>query len=136
MKAVILIFCAFIAISLQLDFKKFIADFEDAMYKNARDCYKENNLTRKQLDDALALSRLPNDRSIKCFLDCAANHLNVVDQLGNLVEDNFKAYLYVVDDGLKDQIYKECKDLKGEGECEKIYNISECVLENVAKNSD
>ncbi|KAF5272424.1 hypothetical protein FQA39_LY07892 [Lamprigera yunnana] len=134
MKALILIFCAFIASSQQLDFKKITADFEGAIDENARDCYKENNLTRNQLDEAISSLRLPNDRSIICFFDCVANHLNIVDKAGKIVEDIFKAYLYVDDDGLKDKIYRECKDLKGDGECEKIYNISQCAIDENARD--
>ncbi|KAF5272422.1 hypothetical protein FQA39_LY07890 [Lamprigera yunnana] len=124
------------AISQQFDFKKICAEFEGTIDENARDCYKENNLTRKQLDDALALSRLPNDRSIKCFLNCVMTHLDMVDESGNLVEDNFKKYLYVHNDVMEDQIYKACKDLEGDDGCEKMYNIAECLVEILAKNSD
>ncbi|KAF5305203.1 hypothetical protein FQA39_LY09291 [Lamprigera yunnana] len=127
MNILILLVGVIIGLSQQLDIDKVVKDFEEIVDAEAKDCYKENSLTRDQLDNNLKKREFPNDKSFKCFFLCVATHLNITDDSGNYNEQIFKKYLLVESDSLKDRIYKSCKDIKGIDACDTIYLVGMCA---------
>ncbi|KAF5291278.1 hypothetical protein FQA39_LY03429 [Lamprigera yunnana] len=127
MKALLLIVCVCIGVSRQMNFDKAIIDFEDAADKEAK-CYGEFHSNRQQLHSMLKMRDLPNDNNLKCYMACLFIHLNIVDESFNRLTENAKKY-WEVNKPAEDLIYNECKDLKGEDNCEKAFNATNCILD-------
>ncbi|KAF5291280.1 hypothetical protein FQA39_LY03431 [Lamprigera yunnana] len=117
-------------VSRQLNVDKAIADFEDVVDKEAKECYSEFHVNRQQLDSMLKMRELPNDRNIKCYMACLFSHLDMVDESFNQLTENSKKYLEV-NETLADLVYNKCKDLKGEDNCEKVFNWANCGIQAV-----
>ncbi|KAF5292992.1 hypothetical protein FQA39_LY13761 [Lamprigera yunnana] len=127
MKTLCFIICALIGVSQQINIRKIVADFEDAIDKNAKDCYKEFNLDRQEIDRMIA-GKLPNDRNLKCVFHCVFVHLNIFDEAASTFTENAKKY-YEVDKPTADLIFNKCNDLKGEDNCEKTFHAINCVYQ-------
>ncbi|KAF5291288.1 hypothetical protein FQA39_LY03439 [Lamprigera yunnana] len=132
MKVLLLIVWVFIGVSQQMNFDNILDDFEDAIDKEAKECYNEFHLNRQQLDTMIKIKDLPNDRNLKCYLSCVYIHLNMVDESFDRLAENVKKY-FEVDEPTTDLVFNKCKDLKGEDNCEKSFTMTNCVRENLRK---
>ncbi|KAF5285606.1 hypothetical protein FQA39_LY16575 [Lamprigera yunnana] len=114
------------------DVDKAVKDFEDIIDREAKDCYKENNINRAQLDSMLKDGNFPDDRSFKCFFLCVTTHLNVTDDKGNINEQSFRKYAIVDNQKMIDEIYNSCKGKKGTDPCDTVYQEGLCA-NNISK---
>ncbi|KAF5301387.1 hypothetical protein FQA39_LY10785 [Lamprigera yunnana] len=113
-------------IDFALNFDKVIDDFEDAVDKKVKERYHKFHLNRQQLDSILKEKDLLNDRNLKCYLACLYIHINIVNKSFNRLTENAKKY-YEADKSTADLIYNKCKDLKGEDNCDKVFNAANCA---------
>ncbi|KAF5292989.1 hypothetical protein FQA39_LY13758 [Lamprigera yunnana] len=133
MKVLLLIVCVCIGVSRQNNFEKATDDFEDVLDKKAKECNDKFHFNRQQLDSMLKIAGdLPNDRNSKCYLTCLYIHLNIVDKSFTTLTDDVKIYLEV-DEATAEIIYNKCKGLKGEDNCDKVFNAVNCI-HNMLRN--
>ncbi|KAF5297542.1 hypothetical protein FQR65_LT09973 [Abscondita terminalis] len=109
-----------------VNFHKLINDFEDKIDKEAKNCYKEFNMNRASLDEKLQSLELPNERNLKCFMNCVITHLNIFDKNGMIALEKLRKYLDI-DKETQDKIYTNCKDIQGADDCEKFFEMSVCI---------
>ncbi|KAF5292988.1 hypothetical protein FQA39_LY13757 [Lamprigera yunnana] len=128
MKVLLLIFGVCIGVSQQMNIHKAISDFEDVAEKEAKECYVEFHFNHQQVHSMLNMKNFPNDRNLKCLLACLYLHLNVVDESFNMFTDKVKPY-FEVDEATAEIVYNKCKNLKGEDNCEKVFNAANCNFE-------
>ncbi|KAF5285610.1 hypothetical protein FQA39_LY16579 [Lamprigera yunnana] len=127
MKVIVIVICALIGISHQINVPKIINDFESALGNDTEDCFKTFNFNRPQLDVILNQKTLPtNDKNFKCFLNCILLHLGIADDSGRMNKDIVQKYLET-DEATATRVYDACKDSKGDNNCERIFQSINCV---------
>ncbi|KAF5285607.1 hypothetical protein FQA39_LY16576 [Lamprigera yunnana] len=126
MKVLVLLVLSLIGASQELSVSHIIKDFEDASDTLAKKCYQDFQITRAQVDVAVEMEELPTDRSFKCFLNCVAVELKIVDESANLQILNAQKYLEM-DVDKASAIINECRNTDGDDSCEKVYHMLNCA---------
>ncbi|KAF5292998.1 hypothetical protein FQA39_LY13767 [Lamprigera yunnana] len=128
MKALVAFVCiTLISVSQQLNLHQMIDDLVDIVDEDAKECYNIFHLNHEKFDEWLQHDILSEDRLFKCFLSCVFTHLKVIDESGTSLTTNLKKYLEV-DEAKQDYIFNLCKNLTGNDDCEKTFNMTRMIL--------
>ncbi|KAF5292995.1 hypothetical protein FQA39_LY13764 [Lamprigera yunnana] len=126
MNALFVLLCTLISVSHQVNFLQMIKDLEDAVDNDAKECYNTLHINREKFDRWLKMDILPEDRQLKCFLNCIFTSLRTIDDSGTSLTRNMTKYLEV-DEEKQNYIMNLCEKLKGDDRCDKVFDMVNCL---------
>ncbi|KAF2902995.1 hypothetical protein ILUMI_03194 [Ignelater luminosus] len=91
-------------------------------------CTKEVGLEEAYVIKVWSEKHFPNDDKLKCYFKCTSMKLGVMDETGDIIDDNLrKVAAQFNDDETKTEIVTECGAIKGSNLCETAFTLMACI---------